>query len=87
MYADVPISEYWREAGCLYPGGFAEHGVDTSVVKATLEYHAPARFDDLLDVLVRVARIGRSSLQVLIEVCRAEQRLVGGEIVYVGTPT
>jgi len=29
---------------------------------STVEYHAPARFDDLLEIFVRVARIGRSSV-------------------------
>jgi acyl-CoA thioester hydrolase len=28
----------------------------------TLEYHAPARFDDLIEVFVRVSRIGRTSV-------------------------
>ena len=28
----------------------------------TIEYHAPARFDDLIEVFIRVARIGRTSL-------------------------
>ena len=28
----------------------------------TIEYHAPARFDDLIEVFVRVARIGRTSV-------------------------
>jgi acyl-CoA thioester hydrolase len=27
-----------------------------------IEYHAPARFDDLIEVFIRVSRIGRSSL-------------------------
>ena len=27
-----------------------------------LEYHAPARFDDLLEVFVRIARFGRTSV-------------------------
>ncbi len=27
-----------------------------------VEYHAPARFDDLLEVFVRISRIGRSSV-------------------------
>ena len=26
-----------------------------------IEYHAPARFDDLLEIFVRIARIGRTS--------------------------
>jgi acyl-CoA thioester hydrolase len=29
---------------------------------ATIEYHAPARFDDLLEIFVRVERIGRTSV-------------------------
>ena len=29
---------------------------------SNVEYHAPARFDDLLEIFVRVARIGRSSV-------------------------
>ena len=28
---------------------------------STVEYHAPARFDDLLEIFVRAARIGRTS--------------------------
>jgi acyl-CoA thioester hydrolase len=83
MYFDVAVTEYWREIGCLYPNAFNEHGVDTFVVKATLEYHRPARFDDRLDLVVRVARIGRSSLRTLIEVHRGEEHLVSGDLIYV----
>jgi acyl-CoA thioester hydrolase len=86
-YADVAITEYWREVGCLYPNAFTEHGVDTFVVKATLEYHRPARFDDEIEVLVRVARIGRSSLRVLLEVHRNDEHLVSGELIYVVAST
>jgi acyl-CoA thioester hydrolase len=28
---------------------------------SAVEYHAPARFDDLLEIFVRLARIGRTS--------------------------
>jgi acyl-CoA thioester hydrolase len=83
MYFDVAATEYWRAIGCPYPNAFTEHGVDTFVVKATLEYHRPARFDDTIDVLVRVARIGRSSLRVLLEVHRDDEHLVSGELIYV----
>ena len=27
-----------------------------------VEYHAPARFDDLIEIFVRIARIGRTSM-------------------------
>ena len=28
----------------------------------TIEYHAPARWDDLIEVFIRVSRIGRTSI-------------------------
>ena len=57
-------------------------------MKSTVEYHAPARYDDVVDVLVRVGRIGRSSMQFLLEIRRseaeaAETHLVSGELIYV----
>jgi acyl-CoA thioester hydrolase len=83
MYFDVAATEYWRTIGCVYPNAFAEHGVDTFAVKATLEFRAPARFDDVIDVCVRAARLGRTSLRLALEVERGDQPLVSGELVYV----
>jgi acyl-CoA thioester hydrolase len=82
-YFDVAITEYWRAIGYPYPDGLLRHGCDTFVKKATLEYHAPAEFDDLLDIAVRVARIGRSSMRFLLEIHRAGDRLIEGELIYV----
>ena len=76
MYFDVAATEYWRAIGCTYPGAFAPLGVDTFAVKATLEFQAPARFDDVIDVCVRCARLGRTSLRMLLEVHR-ERRAAG----------
>lgn len=82
-YFDVGFTEYWRAIGCPYPDALLAHGSDMFVKKAALEYHAPAQYDDELDVLVRVARIGRSSVQFLIEIHRGDTHLISGEIVYV----
>jgi acyl-CoA thioester hydrolase len=38
----------------------------------TIEYHAPARFDDLIEVFLRVSRIGRSSMTYELAAYRAE---------------
>jgi len=82
-YFDVGITEYFR---ALFDGDLARLR-DTFervyVVKATVEYHAPARFDDVLDVCVRIARFGRSSLRVLFEIHRGSEHLISGESVYV----
>jgi acyl-CoA thioester hydrolase len=38
----------------------------------TIEYHAPARFDDLIEVFIRVSRIGRTSVTYQLAAYRAE---------------
>jgi acyl-CoA thioester hydrolase len=56
-YFDLARTEYHRELGNI---GAARHEF---VLRASnVEYHAPARFDDLLEVFVRIARIGRTSV-------------------------
>jgi YbgC/YbaW family acyl-CoA thioester hydrolase len=51
--------EYHRHLGLLTRA----HGDAEFVMKAlTVEYEAPARFDDLLEVFVRTTRIGRTSV-------------------------
>ncbi len=82
-YFDVGITEYWRAIGYPYPGALLEQGNDTFAVKATIEYKAPAQYDDLLDVMVRVGRIGRTSLQFVLQIDRGETQLVSGELIYV----
>ncbi len=82
-YFDVGITEYWRAIGYPYPGALLEQGNDTFAVKATIEYKAPAHYDDLLDVMVRVGRIGRTSLQFVLQIDRGETQLISGELIYV----
>jgi acyl-CoA thioester hydrolase len=48
-----------------------------------VEYHAPSRFDDLLDIGVRCAELGRSSLRFVLEIHRGDEHLISGEVLYV----
>jgi acyl-CoA thioester hydrolase len=57
-YFDQARVEYARHLGMLATGP-AEH--EFVMRASTIEYHAPARFDDLLEVFIRVSRIGRTS--------------------------
>ncbi len=85
-YADVCLTEYWRAIGVPYPAGFAELGIDAFVRKATVEYHAPARYDDELLLCARAARLGRSSATFAVSMFReddAGRPLVDVELVYV----
>jgi len=56
-YFDHARTEYHRHLGSLRLDG-AEFVMRASDV----EYHAPARFDDLLECFVRVERLGRTSV-------------------------
>ena len=56
-YFDVAITEYWRAIGYPYPQALLAIGADTFVVKATVEYHAPARYDDVLEIEVSVEEL------------------------------
>ncbi len=56
-YFDHARTEYHRHLGPLELGG-PEFVMRASVI----EYHAPARFDDLLEVFVRTERVGRTSV-------------------------
>lgn len=82
-YFDVAMGEYWRELGFPYPAGLTEYGVDTFVVKATLEYRRSAEYDDILALGVRATRLGRTSMRFLVDVFRGEELLVNGELIYV----
>src|SRR5204862_439051 len=85
-YIDTAIAEYWREIGLPYPHGYVErYASDVFLRKATVEYLGSARYDDVLAVCCRVAKLGRSSLTFHFEIYReAEQAaLVTAELVYV----
>lgn len=86
-YCDVGITEYWRAIGLPYPTGTEGTGADLYTVKTTIDYRGPARYDDLLDVCVRAARIGRSSMRFLVEIHRVapapEALLIDAEVIYV----
>ena len=55
-YFDLARTEYHRHLGHLdIRGEFAMRAMN-------VEYHAPARFDDLLEIFVRVERVGTTSV-------------------------
>jgi acyl-CoA thioester hydrolase len=59
-YLDLARVEYHRKLGLLGME-IGEPGVEFVMRALTIEYHAPATFDDELELFIRVARIGRTS--------------------------
>ncbi|HUU72460.1 MAG TPA: thioesterase family protein [Burkholderiales bacterium] len=82
-YFDVGVTEYYRAIGMPYPDAIVSEGADLYAKKAEIEYHASAEYDDLVDVCVRVARIGRSSFEFRVELYRGDELLVSGSLIYV----
>ena len=56
-YFDHARTEYHRHLGA-----FQTEGCEFVMRASAVEYHAPARFDDLIEAFVRVSRIGRTSV-------------------------
>jgi YbgC/YbaW family acyl-CoA thioester hydrolase len=83
MYFDTAIADYWRALALPYEEAMAQLGGDLYVKKASVEYHGSARFDDLLEVALRCARVGNSSLVFSGAVFRGDALLVSCELVYV----
>ena len=83
MYFDTAVAGYWRALALPYQATMDALGGDLYVRKATLEYHASARYDELIEVGVKTARIGNSSMVLACAVFRGDELLVEGELVYV----
>jgi acyl-CoA thioester hydrolase len=88
-YLEVGQAEYFRNLGfSIYK--IAQQGYfDSAVVKVEIEYKAPARVDDMLDLHVRVSHIGNTSLILNIEIYPqdSETLLTTIQSVYVGYHT
>jgi len=88
-YIDTAVAQYWREIGLAYPEGYVErYANDMYLRKATLEYHGSARYDEVLSVLCRTGKLGKTSLVFHFEIWRDEPTpspapLIGADLVYV----
>ena len=86
-YFDVAFTEYWRATGLPDVLQQAKDGRELFARKATIEYHGSARFDDVLDIGVRCAGFGRSSIRFLLEIHLGDAHLISGELIYVYADT
>jgi YbgC/YbaW family acyl-CoA thioester hydrolase len=83
MYFDTGIAGYWRALAMPYHETMEALGGDMFVRKATLEYLGSAVYDDVLEIGIRCARVGNSSMAFQAGAFRQDQLLVSGELVYV----
>jgi acyl-CoA thioester hydrolase len=65
-YFDIGIVEYWRAVGMYSEMGLTG-GMEFHVAKASVEYKAAILLDEMVDICVRTARIGTSSMTIAFE--------------------
>ena len=61
-YVDVSINEFLRAIGVLPE--FLEGRLDFQLVKQTVEWKAPARFDQVLELSIAATRLGTTSFTI-----------------------
>jgi YbgC/YbaW family acyl-CoA thioester hydrolase len=82
-YLDTAISDYWRAVGLPYPDALVHQQGDVFVRHHELDYHASAQLDDWLDIGIRCAQVGRSSMTMAWAMWAQGRLLVSGQTVYV----
>jgi len=82
-YVDVSINEFLRAIGVL--PDFLEGQLDFQLVKQTVEWKAPARFDQVLELSIAAIRLGTTSFTIgtTFRIAGDEQPIATVETVYV----
>jgi acyl-CoA thioester hydrolase len=76
IYADIGVTEYFRALGEGLPEQyFQQYLTDIIVVNAELDFHCPARLDEVITIGARVARFGKSSFLLHCALFRGDERL------------
>lgn len=86
-YFDTAITEYFRALPYDYRAQVVLTGEDFHTVRTLVEYQQPIAFDEDIEVCVRTARLGRSSLTFLLEIHPqgTDELRATGEVVWVNT--
>lgn len=81
-YVDLATVEFFRALGF---GCGCGGGLDYQVVKQTVEWKAPARFDQILELLVSAKHLGNTSFTLATEmrIAGTDKVIVAAETVYV----
>ena len=83
MYFDTAVADYWRALALPYEAAMQLLEGDIFIKKTSVEYHASARYDDVLDIGMKCARVGNSSMLFTGAIFRGNELLITGELLYV----
>jgi acyl-CoA thioester hydrolase len=79
-YVDIGVNEFLRAAGVL--DQFLHGSLDFQLVKQTVEWKGPARFDQVLELTITPRHLGNTSFTL-----KTEFRVAGDELVIVTAET
>ena len=84
-YFDSAMTEYLRHINYNYVQEVEDRNEDFHTVKTLVEYKHPIKFDQIIDICIKVKKIGRSSLTFYIEIHPNEKdfMLAAGEVIWV----
>ncbi|HVT36543.1 MAG TPA: thioesterase family protein [Nevskiaceae bacterium] len=82
-YTDLAVTEFFRALG--YGEQLASGELDYQLVRQTLEWKAPARFDQVVAISVRALKLGTTSFTLRCEffIAGSEPLIASAETVYV----
>jgi acyl-CoA thioester hydrolase len=83
IYFDVLMTEFWRAALKGGYAGMVASGTDAVVAEAKIRYRASARFDDEVDLVAQVVRLGSTSSITGVRAERDGELLAEGELRHV----
>ena len=83
-YVDIALTEFQRHLWGSYQDLMAS-GLDTQLVNLNIDWMAPARFDDVLRISMKVTRVGNTSFVVRAEFHNHDngEHLAGVDVTYV----
>ena len=83
-YFDHALTELWREAVGPY-SEISDLGIDLLVAEAQIRYRASARFDDEIEIVLSISRLGDSSMtmEIAVERCSDGTLLAEGSLRHV----
>ncbi len=82
-YVDIATTEFFRALG--YGNQLASGEIDFQLVRQTIEWRGPARFDDVVEISMRTLRIGNTSFTLAADfrIAGREPTIASAETVYV----
>ncbi|WP_375202153.1 acyl-CoA thioesterase [Hyphococcus sp.] len=78
LYFDVAMTEWLRALGLQ-----GDKTMDFFTVHAEADYKGSARFDEMLEIGARCARLGRTSMTIEAAIFRGRDLLTTGKLIYV----